>query len=125
MKKLLFFAVFTAVLISLPACSQKPAITDDGSTKTFVVEVVPQNGDSARIDVTTAKATLGDALLEKGIIEGEQHPQFGLMVKKVNGILADWDTNGTYWALYIGGDYAMTGVDSTPVEDGAVYTFKQ
>ena len=53
-----------------------------------------------------------------------QLKQFADYVKTVNGITADYDTDGTYWAFYVNGEYAMTGVDSTPVEDGAVYTFK-
>lgn len=32
-------------------------------------------------------------------------------------------TNG-YISFYIDGDYAMTGVDATPLEDGKVYSFK-
>ena len=42
----------------------------------------------------------------------------------VNGITLDWEKDGKYWAFYINGEYAMTGVDSTDAEDGAVYTFK-
>ncbi len=53
-----------------------------------------------------------------------QLKQFADYVKTVNGITADYDTDGTYWAFYVNGEYAMTGVDSTPVEDGAVYAFK-
>jgi hypothetical protein len=34
---------------------------------------------------------------------------------------ADYDVDQTYWALYIDGSYAMTGVDTTPIEAGKVY----
>jgi hypothetical protein len=27
-----------------------------------------------------------------------------------------------YWALYIGQDYATTGIDTTPIQDGAAYS---
>ena len=66
---------------------------------------------------------VGDALLEEGLVEGEDGA-YGLYVKKVNGILADYEVNQTYWAFYINGEYAMSGVDITPVEDGATYAFK-
>ena len=36
----------------------------------------------------------------------------------------DYDTDGMYWAFYINGEYAQTGVDATGVEDGAVYAFR-
>ena len=66
---------------------------------------------------------MGDALLELGLIEGEEGA-YGLYVKKVNGITADYDTDQTYWAFYINGEMAMTGVDATDVEAGATYSFK-
>ena len=66
---------------------------------------------------------MGDALLELGLIEGEEGA-YGLYVKKVNGITADYDTDQTYWAFYINGEMAMTGVDATDIEAGSVYSFK-
>ena len=45
------------------------------------------------------------------------------MVDTVNGITLDYNKDGKYWAFYINNEYAMTGVDSTPVEEGAAYAF--
>ena len=42
----------------------------------------------------------------------------------LGGIVADYDINKTYWAFYINGEYAFSGVDTTPVEQGATYSFK-
>ena len=42
----------------------------------------------------------------------------------VNGITADWDTEKAYWAFYINGEYAMTGVSETQITEGAVYALK-
>ena len=42
-------------------------------------------------------------------------------LKTVNGISADYGADGYYWALYIGGEYAATGVDTTPISDGGEY----
>ena len=66
---------------------------------------------------------MGEALLELELIEGDES-EYGLYVKTVNGITADYDEDGTYWAFYIGGEYAQTGVDSTPVTEGEEYSFK-
>ena len=65
----------------------------------------------------------GKALLDQGVIAGEDS-SYGLYVKTVNGITLDYDTDGMYWAFYINGEYAQTGVDATGVEDGAVYAFR-
>ena len=70
--------------------------------------------------IHTNKTTVGAALLELGLIEGEDS-EYGLMVKSVNGILADWETEKAYWAFYINGEYAQTGVDSTQIVADAVY----
>ena len=72
--------------------------------------------------VHTDAEFLGAALQDNGLLEGEDS-EFGLFVKAVNGIGADYDADGYYWALYIDGAYASTGVDSTPVTDGGSYAF--
>ena len=36
----------------------------------------------------------------------------------------DYEADGMYWAFYINGEYAQTGVDATGVEDSAVYAFR-
>ena len=91
--------------------------------KSFTFIVVDKNGNETTFNLTTDKSTVGDALLEEGLIEGEPGA-FGLYVKKVNGIVADYDIDKTYCAFYVNGEYAFSGVDTTPVEEGATYSFK-
>ena len=45
-------------------------------------------------------------------------------MKTVNGITADYDADGVYWAFYINGEYAQTGVDTTPIVEGEEYSFR-
>lgn len=75
---------------------------------------------SVTFTVNTDKTTVGEALLENNIIAGEDG-DYGLYVKTVNGILADYDINATYWGFYQDGEYMMTGVDTTDIESGAHY----
>ena len=89
----------------------------------FTFSVADKDGTETRFLIHTDKETVGDALLEHGLIEGDES-EYGLYVKKVNGILADYDVDGAYWAFYISGEYAMTGVDSTTITDGDSYAFK-
>ncbi|MCI5856164.1 MAG: DUF4430 domain-containing protein [Agathobacter sp.] len=89
----------------------------------FTFTVVDADGNETNFDIHTDAETVGAALLEQNLIAGDDS-EYGLYVKTVNGITADYDTDGTYWAFYVNGEYAMTGVDSTPVEDGAAYAFK-
>ncbi len=71
--------------------------------------------------VKTNEKTVGEALLKCGLIEGDEG-QYGLYIKEANGILADYDVNQRYWAFYINDEYAMTGVDTTEIKEGDVYS---
>lgn len=96
--------------------------TEAATGVSFLVVVTGPDGAESTFDITTDKATVGEALLEEGLIAGEDS-EFGLYVTTVNGITLDWDKDQQYWAFYIDGEYAMTGVDSTEVTEGAVYSF--
>ena len=114
----------TDTTVSDPAADEGDGKTVLGEGKTkFNFKVVDKDGSETAFEINTDKKTVGDALIELGLIEGDAG-DFGLYVKKVNGILADYDTNGTYWAFYVNGEYAMSGVDTTNVEAGAEYAFK-
>lgn len=101
--------------------SQTPE--DDGYKFNFTLEVVDDKGNQTFTDFATNKEFVGEVLSEHGIIKGEQG-EYGLYVKEVNGILADYETTGTYWAFYVNGEMSMTGVDQTPIVDGATYSLK-
>ena len=87
--------------------------------KTVIVEVKAQER-SVTFTVKTDKDTVGAALMEHGLIDGEEGP-YGLYVKAVNGMKADYDTDQRYWAFYVNGEISMTGVDTTEITEGATY----
>ena len=98
-------------------------IEQPAQKKNFTFIVVDKDGTETTFTISTDKATVGDALLAEGLIEGE-NSTYGLYVKKVNGIVADYDLDGTWWGFYVNGESSASGVSSTNVEDGAVYSFK-
>lgn len=100
----------------------KNNVLGEGATK-FMFTVVDKDGKETNFEIHTDKETVGDALLEVELIAGEEST-YGLYVKTVSGITADYDTDGTYWAFYVNGEYASSGVDSTPVKEGETYSFK-
>ena len=75
---------------------------------------------SITLTIASDKTVLGDILLEHEVIEGEEG-QYGLYIKSVNGVRADYDKDKAYWAIYQDGEYLMSGVDFTEVSDGAHY----
>ena len=97
-------------------------VKGEGATVLYF-NMVDGEGKTEKFEIHTDKTTVGEALQTLGLIEGDES-EFGLFVKKVNGITADYDTDGTYWAFYIGEEMAPTGVDSTNIEAGATYAFK-
>ena len=107
---------------SIETAEAQEIVLGDGSVKITVI-VVDADGNETNFVVSTDKETVGDALLELNLIEGEEG-DYGLYVKTVNGITADYDTDHTYWAFYVNGEYSNTGVDSTPVNEGDTYEFK-
>lgn len=88
--------------------------------KVFTVLVIHKDGGEKTVFYETDAEYLGEVLLAEGLIEGEQGP-YGLMISAVDGETADWNADQSYWALYIGEEYATTGVDTTPVTDGGEY----
>ena len=82
------------------------------------VKVTVKAGDhSVVFTVKTDKDNLGDALLEHKLVEGEDGA-YGLYIKKVNGILADYDVDQTYWSFQIDGVAQMNGVSDAKIQGG-------
>lgn len=99
-------------------------VTELGEGKmSFNFSVVDKDGNETKFVIHTDAETVGAALMELGLVEGDEG-DYGLYVKKVNGILADYDVDKTYWAFYINGEYAMSGVDKTSITEGESYLFK-
>ena len=106
------------------SAGQEVSVNKLGEGKTqFNFTVVDKGGNETAFDIHTDKTTVGDALLELNLITGEEGA-YGLYVKTVNGITADYDVDQTYWAFYVNGEYATAGVDATDIEAGATYSFK-
>ena len=134
LRKLTGLLLALIMVLSLAACAPvqgEPAadgVVQDGATvgegtKTFAVEVTDSEGATVKFTVKTDEDTVGAALLALGIIAGEDS-QYGLYVKTVNGITADYDKDQTWWAFYVDGVSAAAGVDATDITEGSTYGFK-
>ncbi len=131
-KSIVSIALLLIMLLTLVACQkgvdvkglwEKATYTKDttfGNGKTTVMVEVKVEDQSVTFTIKTDKTTLGEALMEHDLIAGDQG-QFGIYIKSVNGITADYDVDQSYWAFYINGEYAMTGVDTTQITEGDTY----
>lgn len=119
--KKLILAVIALVLV-VAALAAVYFITrpnaQEGS-KAFTVTVIHADGSEKKFDYRTDAEKLGGFLEEKGLIDSQGADQG--MFHTVDGEKADWNVNQSYWAFYIGEDYAMTGIYDTLIEDGAAY----
>lgn len=117
-RKILIAAIVIVALIAVMAgayFAARPAVAE--GAKTISVTVVHADGSEKQFQYRTDEEYLGPVLLAEGLAEGEDGP-YGLTIYVVDGEKADWNENQSYWALYIGEEYAATGADSTPVKDG-------
>ncbi len=144
MKKPILIIIALVTILTLGACSggtQSPESTTadalttlDAAAGAGVIEEDTTIGEGSleltvkvvtedktlTLTVLTDATVLGDALIENGLVEGEEGP-YGLYIKKVNGISAVYETDGAYWSLSVNGETALTGADGIETEDGAVY----
>ena len=86
--------------------------------KTITVKVIADEQELI-FTIHTDKENLEDALLEHELISGTEG-SFGLYIKAVNGIIADYDTDKTYWAITKNGEDTL-GAKSTLIADGETY----
>jgi len=137
MKKIIPLLLALVMALSLVACGGTDTPDTNPSTElsvestpaasdslgaSFTVVVTDLDGTESTFEYTSEAETVGEALVAEGLIAGETS-EWGLMVTTVNGITANWATENAYWAFYINGEYAQTGVDATKITDGATYSF--
>ena len=120
-KKIIIAVVLFAVVIAAMAWlwlgSRQEAVAGE---KTITVTVVHKDGTEKVFQYTTQEDNLGPVLLAEGLVQGETGP-YGLVISAVDGETADWNVDQSYWALFIGEQYATTGADETVLTDGGVY----
>ena len=136
-KKLLAL-VLSFVLIAaaaLTGCSGAPTETTEApgqvtdttelgeGSKTFELTIEDKEGVIHSYRIHTDEEMVGFALIEHELIEGEQG-QYGMYIKSVLGQTLDYETDGMYWAFYVNGEYALTGVDQTPIQADTAYLLK-
>jgi uncharacterized membrane protein YtjA (UPF0391 family) len=88
-------------------------------SKNFTVTVVHADGTEKAFSYRTDAEKLGAFLESEGLIESEGADDG--MFHTVDGEKADWNVNRSYWAFYLGEDYATEGIYATTIADGAAY----
>lgn len=121
MKKRLFLLILASLLLVsglFVSCSEKKLEFYDDPIK-ITVTVVYEDGTSKDYSISTKHAILKGALVENNLISGEETKN-GYFVKAVDGITADYATDGAWWSFYQNDAMCMEGVDTLVIRDGDV-----
>ena len=124
MKK--WFAILLAIVMLLPLCAcgtkdaQETTEQTVGAMKAFTVTIVYADGSSKDFQYESDQEFVGPVLQADGLIEGNMGP-YGMEITKVDGVKAVYAEDNAYWAVYDGEEYALQGIDTTPIVDGGVY----
>lgn len=130
--KVMSLVLLFVFVLSLIACQnetttvsvwEEATYTEDmtiGEGKKVFDFVVEAEDKSVVFTIKTDAEFLGEALQEHKLVSGEEG-SYGLYIKYVNGILADYDKNGAYWGFYQDGEYMNVGADETVIQSGAEY----
>jgi len=120
-KKVIISIVALAALIALMLgiyFANRPQTST--AEKSITVVIVHSDGTEKTVTWRTEAECLADALLEKELVTGYTG-EYGLTIEAADGETADWTTDGAYWAIYIGEEYATEGASDLALEDGGVY----
>lgn len=123
-KKKIILAAGAVVLVAAIFAGIYFALAPKASAggKQITIEVIDDTQASTVYEVSTDAEYLGDAIREtEGLAVEGTESEYGLMVDTVNGVVADYNENGAYWAFYVDGEYCMYGMDQQPIEDGQAY----
>ena len=119
MKRMISLLLALVMVFALTACGAKEE-APAADAVSFKVVVTDLDGKETTFEYSSNAASVGEALVAEGLIEGHE-TEYGLYIDTVNGITADWDADQTYWAFYINGEYATTGIDGTEIVANTTY----
>lgn len=120
-KIILAVAILAVVVVAMAAIFLlfRPK-TAEGS-KSITIEVVNSARESKLYEVKTDAEYLRQAMEEaKGLEFSGTESEYGLTLETVNGEVTDFN-NGSYWGIFVNGEYGMYGIDSQPVYDGDAF----
>ena len=121
-KKMILAIVALAAVIALMAglfLANKPQAVE--GSKQVTITIIHKDGTEKNLEYATDLEFLSELLLEKELVTGYESEEYGFTIEGVDGIVADWATDGAYWALYEGEEYATTSAAGIVLTDGGVY----
>ena len=114
----ILIVVVAAMGIIYSVFKEKPV---EGS-KAITIEVVNSKQESEIYELKTDAMYLEQAMEEaKGLEYDGYESEFGFTVTTVNGEVADFTVDSSYWSFYVNDEYCNYGISEQPVEDGDAF----
>lgn len=113
--------MIAAFLVIFNVFREKPV----KGSKAITLEVLNQENQTSEYQIQTDAEFLRQVMEEaEGFtFEGEEG-NYGFTLYTINGETHNWNMDGSYWAVYVNGEYCQYGIESQPVRDGDVYRFE-
>lgn len=89
--------------------------------KNVTVVIVYEDRTEKKLEYATTCESLADLLLEQELVTGYTSEEYGFTIESVDGIMLDWATDGAYWALYEGDEYATESAAGIMLTEGGIY----
>lgn len=108
-----------ALLIGVYAAFGAKAVV---GSKDITIEVVNKASESTMYELSTDAEFLRQAMEEAdGLTFDGTESEYGLMISAVNGEVADYNVDASYWSFYVNDEYCNYGIDTQPVMDGDAF----
>ena len=124
MKKKHIIAILLTVILAAgmifaySVFSEKPT----EGTKEITIEVVNKSEEATVYEVKTdAEYLIGAMEDAEGLTFDGSEGQYGFTVIEINGEVADFTVDASYWSFYVNGEYCNYGVSEQPVNDGDAF----
>lgn len=116
MKRIISLLIALTLLFGiLCGCAAKPA--EDTLHITF--RVTHDDGELKEFELDTAKSTLAEVLIDENLVK--ESAESSGFYDVVDGELADWDDNESWWYFTCNGEGLTVGIEEAELIDGAVY----
>ncbi len=93
--------------------------------KEITIEVINSADESTIYELNTDAEYLRQAMDEaEGLTYDGTESEYGIMISTINGEVADYNVDGSYWSFYVNGEYCNYGIDTQPVADGDAFVIE-
>ncbi len=114
--------VVVIAMVSVYLCNRPKTST---GSKNVELEVVDNDNNTQIYTIHTDAAVLTDVMDELASAQDFSYEgtssSLGYYIETVNGVTADYTKDGSYWAIYVNGDYGQYSADTQPVNDNDIF----